>query len=74
MHSPDALNNILIKEIKSFKLVGSNKVVDSNKMLSPSYFIYLTKIFGIVKKTIQPKTLVDSSKRVWLTDKKIWLT
>ena len=46
-------------------------------MLSRRYFIYLTKIFGSVnkifgriKKTIQAKTLVDSSKRVWLTEQK----
>ena len=39
--------------------------------------IYLTKtfgsinkIFGRVKKTIQAKTLVDSSKQVWLTEQK----
>ena len=47
------------------------------KMLSQSYLIYLTKtfssvnkIFGRVKKTIQAKTLVDLSKRVWLTGQK----
>ena len=47
------------------------------KMLSRSYLIYLTKtfgsinkIFGRVKKTIQAKTLVDLSKRVWLTGQK----
>ena len=46
-------------------------------MLSPSYLIYLTKtfgsinkIFGRVKKTNQAKTLVDLSKRVWLTGQK----
>ena len=47
------------------------------KMLSRSYLIYLTKTFGSVnkifgraKKTIQAKTLVDLSKRVWLTGRK----
>ena len=47
------------------------------KMRSRSYLIYLTKtfssinkIFGRVKKTIQAKTLVDSSKRVPLTEQK----
>ena len=47
------------------------------KMLSRSYLIYLTKtfgsinkIFGRVRKTIQAKTLVDLSKRVWLTGQK----
>ena len=46
-------------------------------MLSRSYLIDLTKtfgsinkIFGRVKKTIQAKTLVDLSKRVWLTGQK----
>ena len=46
-------------------------------MLSRSYLIYLTKtfgsinkIFGRVKKTIQAKTLVNSSKPVWLTEQK----
>ena len=46
-------------------------------MLSRSYLIYLTKIFGSInkifgriKKTIQAKTSVDSSKPVWLTDQK----
>ena len=50
------------------------KVFLCNKMLSRSYLIYLTKtfgsinkIFGRVKKTIQAKTLVDSSKPIWLT-------
>ena len=53
------------------------KVFLRNKMLSRSYLIYLTKtfgsvnkIFGRVKKTIQAKTLVDSSKPVWLTEQK----
>ena len=47
------------------------------KMLSRNYLIYLTKTFGLinkifgrVKKTIQAKTLVDLSKRVWLTGQK----
>ena len=47
------------------------------KMLSRSYLIYLTKtfgsinkIFGRVKKPIQAKTLIDLSKRVWLTGQK----
>ena len=47
------------------------------KMLSRSYLIYLTKtfgsidkIFGRVKRTIQAKTLVDSIKRVSLTEQK----
>ena len=47
------------------------------KMLSRCYLIYLTKtfgsinkIFGRVKKTIQGPTLVDSSKRVSLTEQK----
>ena len=31
-------------------------MIDSNKMLFRSYFVYLTKIVGKVKKTIQPKT------------------
>ena len=51
------------------------------KMLSRCYLIYLTKtfgsinkIFGRVKKTIQAKTLVDSSKRVSLTKQKFELT
>ena len=46
-------------------------------MISRSYLIYLTKtfgsinkIFGSVKKTIQAKTLVNSSKPVWLTEQK----
>ena len=46
-------------------------MLDSNKMLFRSYFEYSTKIFGKVKKTIQPKTLVDSSKRFWLTKQKL---
>ena len=57
--------------------VGNLKIVLRNKMLSRSYLLYLTKtfgpinkIFGRVKKTIQAKTLVDSSKRVWLTEQK----
>ena len=44
-------------------------------MLFQSYLIYLTNTFGSinkifckVKETIQPKTLVDSGKRVWLTE------
>ena len=48
-----------------------------NKMLSRSYLIYLTKtfgsinkIFGRVKKTIQAKTLVNSSQPVWSTEQK----
>ena len=47
------------------------------KMLSRSYLIHLTKTFGLInkifgrlKKTIQAKTLVDLSKRVWLTGQK----
>ena len=47
------------------------------KILSRSYLIHLTKtfgsinkIFGRVEKTIQAKTLVDSSKRVSLTEQK----
>ena len=49
-------------------------MIDSNKMLFRSYFIYLTKIFGEVKKTIGPKILFDSSKRIWLTEQKFgWL-
>ena len=53
------------------------KIFLRNKMLSRSYLIYLTKtfgsinkIFGRVKKTIQTKTLVNSSKPVWLTEQK----
>ena len=53
------------------------KIFLRNKMLSRSYLIYLTKtfdsinkIFGRVKKTIQEKTLVNSSKPVWLTEQK----
>ena len=47
-------------------------------MLSRSYLIYLTKTFGSinkifsrVKKTIQSKTLVDSSNPVWLIEQKL---
>ena len=65
------------KFTKIFYLNKSDHSIDSNKILSQSYLIYLTQTFGSinqifskVKKTIQPKTLVDSSKRVWLTEQK----
>ena len=53
------------------------KIFLRSKMLSRSYLIYSTKtfgsinkIFGGVKETIQARTLVNSSKPVWLTEQK----
>ena len=64
------------KQIHRFAAV-TRGVFYNLKMLSRSYLIYLTKIFASinkilsrVKKTIQAKNLVDSSKRVSLTEQK----